>query len=51
MGIFLGLTMAFDVINHTLPLAKLEQYGGKNTLMDEFISYGNNSIFGNRATR
>jgi hypothetical protein len=39
MGIFLDLTKAFDVINHKLLLAKLEQYGLRGIIYSRMSSY------------
>jgi hypothetical protein len=39
IGIFLGLTKAYDVINHEMLLAKLSSYGGRGIANSWFESY------------
>jgi hypothetical protein len=39
MGIYLDLTKAFDVINHKLLLAKLEQHGLRGKIYSWMSSY------------
>ena len=42
MGIYLDLQKAFDTVNHTILIKKLEIYGIRGTVLQWFMSYQSN---------